>query len=212
MKNKMSFIVGAVALTAASISAQAQPAITGQINFTGGATVDYPIAGTPNEATTLSSFVGPGNTGGPLSQGGSLTTGAYGGIPGATPSTFISSFDFAAFYAAYQASTTLTPIQLWSLSFNGESYSFDVNTVTVDVQQSYGSVAFLNISGMGTGYITGTTTYAPTPETWSITGTTASGGLNINIGDSNVAVPEPTTLAFGGLGGLLSIVTLIRRK
>jgi len=36
--------------------------------------------------------------------------------------------------------------------------------------------------------------------------------LTLTIGDSNVAVPEPSTLAFGGLGSLLSIATFFRRK
>ncbi len=49
-------------------------------------------------------------------------------------------------------------------------------------------------------------------QTWSISGFDVAGGLTITIGEQNVAVPEPTTLAFGGLGGLLSIATLIRRK
>jgi hypothetical protein len=198
MKAKMSFIVGAVALTVACVSAQAQVAITGQINFTGGATID---AALPN-ATTFDSFFGPSGSGGPVVQaGGGLPSGSYAGVPGNTVASFTAPFDFG--------SPTL-PFALWSFNFGGQTYGFQVNSVTTDLQYSFG---YINIGGMGTGTITGgSTTYKPTPEVWTITGTTASGGLTITIGDSNVAVPEPSTLAFGGLGGLLSIATLFRRK
>jgi len=204
MKPKMSFIVGAVVLTVASISAQAQVPITGQINFTGGATLDQPIG----SATTFETFYGPSSTGGlVVNAGGSLApSGSYAGVPGGTFANFTTPFDFG---------SLSSPTLLWTFTFPGaplgQTYSFQVNAVTTD--QQYGGV-FINLAGTGTGTITGgATTYLPTPENWTITGTIAQpGGLTINISDSNVAVPEPSTLAFGGLGGLLSIVTLIRRK
>lgn len=201
MKTKMSCIVGAVALTVASVSAQAQVPITGQINFTGGATLDAAIG----SATTFETFFGPSGSGGPVVQaGGGLPSGSYAGVPGNTVANFTAPFDFA--------SPTL-PFALWSFNFpsvGGQTYSFQVDAVTTDIQ-SYG--VFINIAGTGTGYITGgATDYLPTPEDWSITGTSGPGSLTITIGESNVAVPEPSTLAFAGLGGLLSIATLIRRK
>ena len=201
MKAKMSFIVGAVVLTVACVSAQAQVNITGQINFTGGATIDAAI---PN-ATTFETFFGPSGSGGPVVQaGGGLPSGSYAGVPGNTVANFSAPFDFA--------SPTL-PFALWSFGFGGQTYSFQVNSVTTDTQTVYPFGDFINIAGRGTGTITGgATTYLPTPEDWSITGTTAAGGLTITIGDSNVAVPEPSTLAFGGLGSLLSMATLIRRR
>lgn len=200
MKAKMSFIVGAVALTVASISAQAQVPITGQINFEGGATLDLPI---PN-ATTFTSFFGPGPLGGlVVSVGGGLPDGSYTGIPATTAVTFAPSFDFASFSS---------PFQLWTFNALGQVYSFEVTSVTSQ-QQETSPFNYINIAGTGTGTITGgATTYLATPEEWSISGFDVAGGLTITIGEQNVAVPEPTTLAFGGLGGLLSIATLIRRK
>jgi len=197
MKTKTSFIVGAVALTVASISAQAQ-SITGGIDFVGGATIDSQIG----TATTFETFFGPSGSGGPVVQAGAGTFGSYAGVPGATVANFAAPFDFA--------SPTL-PFPLWTFSFGGVNYSFQVNTVTTDQQTvEPGGFAFINIGGVGTGNITG---FAATPETWSITGTTANdSGLTIAIGDSQIAVPEPSTFAFAGLGSLLSLATLFRRK
>jgi hypothetical protein len=200
MKAKMSFIVGTVALTVASISAQAQVAITGEIDFTGGATIDTAIPG----ATTFDTFFGPSGSGGPVVQAGSgLPSGSYASVAGNTVANFSGSFDFG--------SPTL-PFNLWSFNFAGQTYGFQINTVASDLQFTV-PFDYIDISGTGTGTITGgPTTYLPTTEDWSITGTTTAGDLTINIGNSVSAVPEPSTLAFAGLGSLLSIATLIRRK
>jgi hypothetical protein len=156
MKAKMSFIVGAVALTVASISAQAQVPITGQINFEGGATLDLPI---PN-ATTFTSFFGPGPLGGlVVSVGGGLPDGSYTGIPATTAVTFAPSFDFASFSS---------PFQLWTFNALGQVYSFEVTSVTSQ-QQETSPFNYINIAGTGTGTITGgATTYLATPEECSI--------------------------------------------
>ncbi len=200
MKAKSSFIVGAVTLTVASISAQAQVPITGEIDFTGGATIDNAIPA----ATTFETFFGPSGSGGLVVAAGSgLPSGSYAGVAGNTVANFSGSFDFG--------SPTL-PFNLWSFSFAGQTYGFQINTVASNVQFTDPFV-YIDISGTGTGTITGgPTTYLPTTENWSITGTTTAGDLTINIGNSVSAIPEPSTFAFGGLGGLLSIVTLIRRK
>src|SRR5271170_575278 len=102
MKSKKSLIVGAVALTVASVSAQAQVPITGQINFTGGATIDAAITLAP----TFETFFGPSGSGGPVVQaGGGLPDGSYASVPGNTVANFTAPFDFA--------SPTL-PFALWS--------------------------------------------------------------------------------------------------
>jgi hypothetical protein len=109
---------------------------------------------------------------------------------------------------------------LWSFNFGGQAYSFQINTVSYALQSIPPTtpVDYIDISGTGTGTIkpTGVSTnvpyYLPTTEDWSITGTTTAGGLTINIGNSVNAIPEPSTFAFAGLGGLLSFAALFRRK
>ena len=186
-------VVGMVAVTIASLTAQAA-IFTGQINFVGGATIDQPIGA----ATTFESFFGPSGSGGPVVQAGAgLPSGAYAGVPGNTAATFSAPFDFA--------SPTL-PFGLWTFTFGSSTYSFQVNTVTVD-QQIAG--VFINVGGTGTGTITG---YDPTPEGWTITGTSVSpGGLTITIGNSVIATPEPSTVALIAMGvGALGMA--LRRK
>ncbi|MGA9776635.1 MAG: hypothetical protein WBS33_00005, partial [Verrucomicrobiia bacterium] len=170
-------VVGMFAVTIASLTAQAQ-IFTGQINFVGGATIDQPIG----SATTFDSFFGPSGSGGPVVQaGGGLPSGAYAGVPGGTAATFSAPFDFA--------SPTL-PFMLWTFNSGSETFTFQVNTVTVD-QQIAG--VFINIGGTGTGTITG---YSPTPEGWTITGTSVNpGALTVTIGNSVIATPEPSTVA-----------------
>ena len=79
MKTKTSFIVGAVTLAVACISAQAQVPITGTIDLTGGLTIDSAVPG----ATVFETFYGPSGTGGPVVQaGGGLPSGSMGGCRG----------------------------------------------------------------------------------------------------------------------------------
>lgn len=224
MKTKALYIVVVVTLTVASISAQAQVAITGAINFTGGATTDTPI---PN-ATTFETFVGPSGSGGPvvLAVNG-FPDGSYAGAAGNTVAEFNAPFDFATYYAAFEASTTLPSFDLFSFTSGGQTYSFQINTVDFEAQiaipdavpPNYIGLDYIGIYGWGTGTITGdSTTYLPTVEQWAIvegflTGTSVNDyTFDITIGNTDVPVPEPSTLAFAGLGSLLSIVTLIRRK
>ena len=224
MKTNSLFIVAAVVLTVASISAQAQVAITGAINFTGGATTDTPI---PN-ATTFETFVGPSGSGGPvvLAVNG-FPDGSYAGAAGNTVAEFNAPFDFATYYAAFEASITLRSFDLFSFTSGGQTYSFQINTLDFETQiavpdnvpPNYIGLDFIILGGWGIGTIIGgSTTYLPTREPWDIeegflTGTSANDyTFDITIGNTDALIAEPSTLAFGGLGGLLSIVTLIRRR
>lgn len=185
-------IVGIVGVLTVGLTARAQ-VFTGSISFVGGATLDQAI---PN-ATTITSFYGPGGPGtDPQVQGGQ-ETGAYASVPGGTLATFAASFPFNPAIAM--------PFQLWSFSTGGVTYSFDITSITSDPsqeQQVVNGLSFLSLTGTGMGYIS--TYTGGTPELWSITGTTAnSGSLTITMGNSVNAVPEPGVFGFLLLGGLL---------
>lgn len=189
-----------VAITAAlslALAAKAQ-IFTGSISFVGGADLDNPIG----SATSFVNFYGPSGSGGPVVQAGSLTSGVYASVPGGTAATFNTPFTFSP--------SPASPLQLWTFSVGGTTYSFDVNAVTTDIQNVYsGGIAYLNVGGTGIGYVTG---YSPTPATWSITGTTAnSGSLTITIGSAVNAVPEPSALALA-LVGLVICGVFFRRQ
>ena len=180
-------VAGSFGVLMFGLAAQGQ-IFTGTISFVGGATIDQPV---PN-ATTVTSFYGPGGPGtGPVVQGGSQS-GVYLGVPGGTPASFVASFPFNP--------TATLPFQLWAFSVGQTTYSFDVTSVGSVNQFVLGSLDYLNIGGSGMGYVTG---YSPTPEVWSLTGTTASdGSLTLTMGNSVNAVPEPSDL------GLLTVSAL----
>lgn len=190
-------IMGVAGIMVFGLSAQAQ-LFTGSISFVGGTDLDQPI----ESATTFVNFYGPSGTGGPVVQGGSMTTGVYGSVPGGTPVLFSAPFNFT--------SSLTSPFQLWSFTYGATTYSFDVTSITTDIQNVYsGGIAYLNVGGTGMGHVSG---YSETPASWSITGTTAnSGSLTITIGSSVNAVPEPPALAFG-LIGLVVGGLLFRRQ
>lgn len=190
------FIAGIVGVLAVGLTAQAQ-IFTGSISFVGGADLDNPVG----SATTFVNFYGPSGSGGPVVQAGSLTSGVYGSIPGGTPATF-APFTFSP--------SPASPLQLWTFTVGATTYSFDVTSVTTDIQNVYsGGIAYLNVGGTGVGYVTG---YSPTPATWSVTGTTAnSGSLTITIGSSVNAVPEPSAMALA-LAGLVAGGIFFRRQ
>jgi hypothetical protein len=179
---------GVIGLTVATVGAQAQPTITGEISFSGGATLD----GLLNTATAYTAIFGPGGpgTGDPLVNSGA--TYSYASVPVDTPVRF-TPFTFNPAPAS--------PFELWSFSFGGSTYSFDVTSVVVYLPRSS---TFLNLYGNGTAHITG---FAPTSATWSISDTGSSGPV-FSFGNV-VVVPEPSAAA---LVLVLGSITLIARR
>lgn len=177
---------GLAVLAAATLGAQAQPLITGEISFSGGATLN----GLLNEATAFTSIFGPGGpgTGDPLVNSGA--TGTYAGVAEGTPVSF-SPFTFNP--------EPLMPFQLWSFTQGTSSFSFDVTSVAIAHQLP----SFLDIGGTGVAYATG---YAPTAGTWGITDTGSAGPV-FTFGNVTI-IPEPTT----GLLFVFGSLALVARK
>ena len=94
---------------------------------------------------------------------------------------------------------------LWSISYNGINYSFDLNTLTNGHTES-GAMAF---TGLGELHETG---HADTPGTFALSGT----GSNFHFtfdNEQNTAVPEPSALIGLIAGGVILIgVQRMRRS
>ena len=103
-----------------------------------------------------------------------------------------------------------TPIDnLWSFTFDGKTYAFDLTTVTIVSQSS----SFLNLTGVGVLQISGGL-YDDTAGDFSFT-ITDTGGPNANMkfffGASTSAVPDGG-LTIALLGSALVGLGLLRRK
>jgi hypothetical protein len=170
---------GVVALVLGVIPLNAATYISGEIAFTGGATMNGPLG----SATAFSSFFGPTPGSGPAVI---LATGDYSAIPIGTAATF-TPFTFNP--------QPLVSAELWTVSFGGITYSFDLTSVQIEYQ----SANFLNIKGTGVAHVTG---FDPTPGTWSIADGGFSGIPVVTFG-SVAVVPEPSTAAFICAAGLM---------
>ncbi|HLP75593.1 MAG TPA: PEP-CTERM sorting domain-containing protein [Candidatus Paceibacterota bacterium] len=180
-KTLKSFVFGIAVFGAALVTTSAATYITGDIAFTGGATLNGPLA----TATSFTSFFGTGGSPTVLAA-----TGSYSAIPNGTPVAFnVFTFNPQPFAAT----------QLWSVNVGGTTYSFDLSTVAISFQSS----SFLNLQGTGVAYINDGN-HLPTTGTWNITATGFSTMPVVSFAYV-ASVPEPSTAALILGAGLITV-------
>jgi hypothetical protein len=135
---KKTLLTGILALGMV-IAAQAIP-ITGTIDMGGTATLNSTSLGSATAATAFSA----------VTVGG-LPTGTFAG-------TFGASVTWSGF--SWPSNVLVSP--LWTFTFGGNTYSFDLAHVSVFSQSNF----FLNLTGSGTLHVTG---FDDTPGLWSFT-------------------------------------------
>jgi hypothetical protein len=190
----------AVALLGCSVLCEQAQAvkITGDIGFFGTASASGASLGPPVTIT----FTNPWHA---LSG-----TGVYAGIPFNTPATF-SNFTFTLDGASALLSGPLTPE--WTFSFGGETFSFDLLSLTnghVDPPGANGLTA-MAFSGTGTVHGTGVIAFDDTPATWSLEGS----GTNFNFtlsSSTTSSIPEPGVTTLLVLGCAVLAGYSLRRK
>ncbi len=188
MKNPTKTLMAALAVallacTAFQTSVQAVP-ITGEINFSGGVTLDNSNLATATKVTAwLSPVVGFGNTGDftAATQGSAVT-----------------------FTAPWNFNTVVPITPFWTTAVGG--FTFNLISSSVVMQNS----TFLNVTGIGVIKKAG---FTDTPGTWSFTIPTGGGGgsATFSFAASTAATPEGgTALVLLGVG--LIAVEGLRRK
>ena len=190
MKTKAIF--AAVALTALTCGFAHAQTINGSIVFQGSATASRSsdMSMTPTTINFSNNWVFTGGTN------------DYSAILIFNPATF-TSFSFTGDGVA--AVLTAPDDPLWTTTYNGVTYSFDLTTLT-DGHTESGSMAF---TGVGTLHETG---HTDTPGTFSLSGS----GNNYHFtfdNEQNTAVPEVGSTSLFVLGLVLCVgVNALRRR
>jgi hypothetical protein len=176
-------------------SQKVEAQFNGTIGFDGVATFDGPLQSGPfgaTEFTAIYGITGPGSE--PEVTYGS-TSGGYSLIPAGTSATF-NTFSFAPLSAP--------PFQLWNLSYDSTTYSFDITSETYFSESN----GFLNIGGDGIAYVNSN---AYTDATWDITDTGNGFALSFGNGTSVLPTPEPSSiLLFVGLACTYLVFSILR--
>src|SRR6266496_3688221 len=169
MKNlTKTLTVLAVGLLSCGLFCQQAKAITGDVEFTGTASA----SGASGVGITTITFANPWFVVG--------TTGDYSVVPFGTSATF-AGFSFTGTGTGATLIGTVTP--LWTFTFGGNTYSFDLLALTSGTVVS-GAMGF---TGTGTVFINGGDA---TAATWALEGTSATG--------FTFALSNSTTSAAGG--------------
>jgi hypothetical protein len=185
MKKTMALLAGA-ALMMLTSSAWAIP-ITGTISFTGSERL------TPDSSTAVTA-TGMDFSNGEVHGG---RTGIYAGIPTDTPVSFT---DFS--FAPSLAVGGINP--LWILTYLDNTYSFDLESITTELQRD----KFLVLSGKGILHATG---FDATPGSWFFS-TQDQGSTFSSESTAPAPVPEPGTMMLLSAGVFGLAVYAKRRK